>query len=154
MKTCILCGETKPLSEFYAHSRTADGLQGNCKVCQKAKSKWRRVTCKEECASYGKKYRAAHRDAFNEYHKKYRASQKGFYNSAEYRKRWRKDNPEKHAAHQTVTNHVARGTLVRGECDVCGAKEVHAHHSDYSKPLNVRWLCPLHHKEVHYATKG
>lgn len=35
-------------------------------------------------------------------------------------------------------------------CEVCGSVErVHAHHKDYSKPLEVTWLCPFHHKQAH-----
>jgi hypothetical protein len=32
---------------------------------------------------------------------------------------------------------------------VCGNAATHAHHDDYSKPLEVRWLCRAHHSEHH-----
>lgn len=49
-------------------------------------------------------------------------------------------------------NHAIRdGLLVRKPCEVCGARKVEAHHDDYAKPLDVRWLCKLHHTELHYA---
>jgi hypothetical protein len=41
------------------------------------------------------------------------------------------------------------GTLVRGPCEICGAKGEHAHHDDYADALIVRWLCRRHHKEHH-----
>ena len=34
-------------------------------------------------------------------------------------------------------------------CEVCGIPESHAHHDDYSRPLDVRWLCEKHHKQLH-----
>jgi predicted RNA-binding Zn-ribbon protein involved in translation (DUF1610 family) len=34
-------------------------------------------------------------------------------------------------------------------CEKCGDKEVQMHHDDYSKPLEVRWLCRKHHNEEH-----
>jgi hypothetical protein len=37
-----------------------------------------------------------------------------------------------------------RGKLVEQPCEVCGAK-AEMHHPDYSKPLEVRWLCTRHH---------
>lgn len=33
-------------------------------------------------------------------------------------------------------------------CEVCGTTPAQRHHDDYSKPLEIRWLCPVHHKEV------
>lgn len=33
--------------------------------------------------------------------------------------------------------------------DKIGRRLINAHHDDYSKPFNVRWLCPQHHREWH-----
>ena len=33
MKKCTKCGVKKPLSEFYRHQQTSDGLRGECKPC-------------------------------------------------------------------------------------------------------------------------
>jgi len=53
-----------------------------------------------------------------------------------------------------VARAVASGTLTRGPCAVCGALKVHGHHGDYSKPLDVVWLCPPHHRQLHVFLKG
>ena len=34
-------------------------------------------------------------------------------------------------------------------CENCGALEVEAHHDDYDKPLEVRWLCRHDHRQLH-----
>lgn len=57
------------------------------------------------------------------------------------RERWRARGLARHA--------IASGRLVRGPCEVCGATRVDAHHDDYSRPLEVRWLCRPHHVEHH-----
>jgi hypothetical protein len=38
--------------------------------------------------------------------------------------------------------------LQKQSCEICGAV-AEAHHDDYSKPLQVRWLCFKHHRELH-----
>ena len=43
---------------------------------------------------------------------------------------------------------VRVGQLVRGVCEVCRSSTVEAHHDDYNKPLDVRWLYTEHHGEV------
>jgi hypothetical protein len=53
------------------------------------------------------------------------------------------------SAHSTVTVAKKKGTLIEQPCEVCGSKvRVEAHHEDYSKPLDVRWLCNRHHRRV------
>lgn len=44
---------------------------------------------------------------------------------------------------------ISRGDLVRQPCVRCGNPKSHGHHPDYSKPLDVVWLCAQHHNEVH-----
>ena len=34
-------------------------------------------------------------------------------------------------------------------CEGCGAKKVHAHHPDYDKPVDVKWLCASCHHQEH-----
>lgn len=58
-------------------------------------------------------------------------------------------NPKKREAHNRVSNAIRDGKLVKQPCEICGYKVVHAHHDDYSKPLDVRWLCITHHNEWH-----
>jgi len=73
------------------------------------------------------------------YYKKWRDNHRSWY--ASYRRR----NSDK----VKVTARNAAQYLTKGVCEVCGCKEVHAHHDDYSKPLDVRWLCSPHHIEWH-----
>lgn len=45
---------------------------------------------------------------------------------------------------------IREGELVRQPCEVCGIdKTIEAHHDDYYRPLEVRWLCRKHHIEHH-----
>lgn len=65
--------------------------------------------------------------------------------------RWKKDNPEKSAIHSLVVWAIKTGVLVRKEeCEQCGLKcKTQGHHEDYSKPLEVIWLCTICHGEKH-----
>lgn len=57
--------------------------------------------------------------------------------------------PEKWKARQDLRNAVAKGLITKLPCEVCGEKKVHAHHTDYSKPFDVMWLCVPHHYQLH-----
>ena len=39
--------------------------------------------------------------------------------------------------------------IIKDVCVICGNKNTHGHHIDYKKPLEVIWLCPLHHTAIH-----
>ncbi len=67
-------------------------------------------------------------------------------------------SPEKIAARQAVKIALASGRLKRQPCEVCGATKSQSHHDDYSKPIEVRWLCvkchTAHHKRKSRRLRG
>ncbi len=129
-KQCFKCGETKPLAAFYKHPRMADGHVNKCKECNRKDVRDNRI----DKIEYYREYDRA------------RGSRKTIDDLRAYRNA----NPNKYKAHSLVSYHKKKGNLVPQPCEVCGATEhIHAHHDDYSKPLNVRWLCAAHHQEWH-----
>lgn len=57
--------------------------------------------------------------------------------------------PVRYMARAKVNNAIASKRLIKQPCEVCQSFDVHAHHDDYTKPLEVRWLCRTHHEEWH-----
>jgi hypothetical protein len=85
------------------------------------------------------------RAARNEYSK----TEKGKAAHSKAVKLWRQRNKEKLAAHNAVARALKSGKISATSCHICGSLNVEAHHDDYSKPLDVRWLCAFHHNEQH-----
>lgn len=67
-------------------------------------------------------------------------------------KAYRQRNRKKLAAHNAISKGILRGKILPMTCIVCG-KKAEAHHPDYDAPLDVVWLCPDHHREVHKLAK-
>ncbi len=65
--------------------------------------------------------------------------------------KYRRKPIEVRYAEKKVQTAKLNGTLTQKPCEVCGKMKSQAHHNDYSKPLEVRWLCPKHHKEADKA---
>lgn len=129
-KTCFKCGSVKPIREFYKHSKMADGRVNKCKECSKRDVRENR----------SKKILY-----YREYDRR-----RGNRQTAAYVYAYRAAHPKKYAAHIAARNAVRAGILVPLCCESCGADEsIHAHHDDYEKQLNVRWLCAACHKAWH-----
>lgn len=67
-------------------------------------------------------------------------------------KEWRKRNGEKTKAWSAVGNALFKGEIEKPPyCELCGSfdMKIHAHHDDYSKPLDVLWLCHDCHMSLH-----
>ena len=45
---------------------------------------------------------------------------------------------------------IKKGYIKKEPCAVCRNELVHAHHLDYSKPLDIMWLCREHHHDIHH----
>jgi hypothetical protein len=65
-------------------------------------------------------------------------------------------DPRKHRAREAVRRAIKNGTLQKpSSCQLCGSvatgKSLHAHHADYSRPLDVEFLCAKCHRNHHVA---
>lgn len=148
MKRCTQCLMIKELAEFYSDPRRSDGKRSACKRCTL-----------NDCREYGKKNcqkRTKRNRAWRNANAGWDAARKREWRKNNpgahipYMKRYREQNPQKIKAREAVRQAIRRGDLSRGICRDCGtAKNVHAHHADYSRPLDVIWLCAVCHGELH-----
>lgn len=58
--------------------------------------------------------------------------------------------PEKYRARTLLRCAVKIGQIIKQPCEVCGSLKVEGHHKDYSKPLEVNWVCIKHHREKYH----
>jgi hypothetical protein len=119
---CKICDRSAPDVEFYPSIATY---------------------CKEH---WREKVRL-NRNSKAEYYRAY-DRERGSRQDIGYLREYRAANPKKYKAHGMVARALRAGKMYPMPCLVCG-KDAEAHHPDYDQPLDVIWLCPAHHKEVH-----
>lgn len=137
-KECFKCKTVKPLTEFYKHSRMADGHLNKCKECTKNDVSKHRDQNLEKIRAYDRE-----RGKLPERIKA----------NVEINRAWRAEDKRRHVAHSIVARSIRSGSLVRQPCIRCGAEKSVAHHEDYDKPLEVMWLCQPCHKQRHKELK-
>ena len=139
-KQCFKCGETKRISEFYVHPQMADGHLNKCKECTKRDvAEHRRGKGRERILAYDRaraktpERKDVSRRVKQEYYRKY---------------------PERRVTAMAVQRAKRGGELVPPErCSECGRKgNIHGHHKDYSKPLDIEWLCEHCHRAIRHVT--
>jgi len=96
------------------------------------------------------------REYHRDYEQRYRAQPEKRQQQARNQKRYRNDPAlrPRHEARWAVNRAVASGRLQRLPCEVCGYPRTDAHHHDYSKPLDIRWLCRSCHAAEHRRAKA
>lgn len=139
MKACFKCKAIKPISEFYTHRMMADGHLNKCKQCTKQDVReWYGRTPVERRAYEQRRSRLPER----------RAQLSS--NVALVRAR----APEKYRARTAVGNALRDGRLIKTLCSSCGSAErVEGHHDDYSRPLDVEWLCFRCHRNKQHGQR-
>lgn len=103
---------------------------------------------REKYNNYFREYRARNREKLRAYNRTYNKvwrAKYGYHNEENSRHRY----PEKHRARRALRRAVARGEVKKQNCEICDSPSTGGHHDDYSQPLKVRWLCPLHHSKAH-----
>lgn len=58
-------------------------------------------------------------------------------------------DPYKRQSRNKLQRAVRDGKIIPQPCEVCGG-QAEAHHDDYDKPYDVRWLCRIHHGMEHW----
>lgn len=131
---CTKCKIDKPITDFY------NGKKRSCKACQ---------------MTYQKKYRASplykekSRIYFAKWNKENYSKRTSYIQEATYK--WKEDHPGAMIAYLKVYRAVKHGVLKRPyRCEKCNiSRRLCAHHKDYSKPLEVMWLCWSCHRREH-----
>ena len=118
-KLCSYCGMVKKKDQFSKDKSKHDKLHNYCRTCVKAKS-----------ALW------------------YRNSKRNKTVSAFYRSKY----PLRALANELAAKAVEEGKLISPNyCEDCGEPDnrLHKHHTNYTEPLNVTWLCAGCHLARH-----
>jgi hypothetical protein len=142
---CKYCLSDKPAEGFYANNKS------RCKECVKAATRENYRKNIEHFKQYERQRASApHRVLAR---KEYANTEAGKLRHREARLRYHERHPERRNAAVAVGNALRDGRLTRQPCHVCGQTAVEGHHPDYSRPLDVVWLCNQHHREAHEVTE-
>jgi hypothetical protein len=149
MKKCKECGELKPLDYFYHSWATKDRRGSKCKECLKKYANKHRADNLESCQAYDRE--RANMPHRIELRKQVSRVWVEDGRHAASQTRYREKYPDKYTAHNILNAAKRDGKiLIPRSCSACGVvtKDLEAHHDDYLKPLEVRWLCISCHSET------
>ena len=148
-RICKICGSSSDHVEFYT------GVNSRCKECHKEQVRLNRREKLEQYAAYEKMRfkRDAHR---REAAKAYAKTPAGKASHAASVKKRISLHPDKRAANVILGNAVRDGRVIKpSNCSICqktpARRNLHGHHDDYAKPLEVVWLCSSCHAVNHWG---
>lgn len=133
---CSSCGRYLDKNEFYKDKRNEIGIKSHCKSCH----------CKDII-------RTCDRDKKREYEKlrarKIRRDNPEYLRAMERQRK--RDCSIKTIARNKLNAAVKQGIVKKASiCENCkNERRLTAHHTDYNKPLDVRWLCYECHAKLH-----
>jgi hypothetical protein len=133
-KRCFHCSEIKDLLDFSSHSLGYGGRAPYCRSCFNAMQRLRYLALPRSVRSPRKPSTEERRQI---------ARQSGI--------RFRIRHPERGRIYRQVRGALKKGILTRPSiCSHCGcSRKLHAHHSDYTQPLQVIWVCHNCHADLH-----
>lgn len=150
---CNKCRIDKPLTEYYMRNGKPHGCV--CKACIRKQSReWRARTIDiRKEYDRNRKNKKERCEQQKEYKKRLREENPMKYDEIFHglRKRYRQKHKEKTLAESKLDYALSRNKIERpNECSICHKKCIpHGHHYDYTKPLDVIWVCPACHSQIH-----
>lgn len=139
---CLACHRKKDNEWRLATGRTKRHRTGLCR-CGNKIAAYSKCYCFKCASLWRKKYLEKNPEIKQKMYKKWDDTK--FESFDEY---------VKYVARYTAANAIKRGMLVKMPCEICGITEsIDAHHDDYSRALDVRWLCKKHHMEHHKSER-
>ncbi len=135
LKRCSRCKRMLERDCFGSDRSRGDGLHARCRICNRALDRVRDRATRD--TPEGRATTKANNDKMTPerravQHLKYRAA-----------------NLTKYRARDIVTQALRSGVLIRQPCERCGDEKSQCHHEDYSRPLDVTFLCARCHGHRH-----
>lgn len=133
MKRCRVCTIVKPITDFNRDPGKALGRRSLCRVCDGLLRK----------ANYWKNHDREHKKWLSRPDRQRKS------------RPWTKPiDPVKNSARRRLRKAVKDGRISKPtQCQLCGnhaeGRSLSGHHSDYSKPFDVEWLCSRCHGITH-----
>lgn len=119
-----------------------------CNLCRRIYDKeWRKKRISLGLKARGEMSKEWHQNYRKEYNQRPEIKERNRLRAIEYRKK--RENRIKNLARWALRHAVDRMKIIKKPCEICGDIKVEGHHKDYTKPLDVIWLCRKHHKELH-----
>lgn len=150
-KVCKKCGRELSISEFYVHKEMNDGHLSFCKECVRARVHKHREDNIEKIREYDRN-RPNKKERSKKFQNSIKSNKEKYKRYSIQKNEWAKKNRYKRNAHNKVKRAIKNGNIVKPcKCEVCGKTncDIEGHHYDYSKPLDVIWLCTECHGKVH-----
>ena len=132
------------------HEMSGDNIhtkKGGYNICRKC-AVINSINFRKRHPEVVEKLRVSRREYFKNYKKQWDYSKP---NVLDEKLEWTLQRKKKRQTHFKVIGAIKKGLLERKPCVVCGNEKVDGHHPDYSKPLEVIWLCRQHHKDIHHG---
>lgn len=150
MKTCSKCKQTKQSTEFNKDSRLPDQLTYKCKECNRQYLKIYNLKNKKRNSISTIRWQKQNQIAYRTYQKQWQSKNRD--KICTVAKKQRIKNPIATAARIKFNNAIRDGKIKRLPCIICQSPNSQGHHTDYSKPFEVIWLCRKHHERLHHKT--
>jgi len=173
-KKCSKCERTKKLSEFKRILRRGKRVvDSQCAECLSEYKRKHYQANKEYYKNKSRKWAKENHERVKENRVRYYLenaerlrSQKREYSrrpevvarQTERFREYRKDEDflMREKARGILNKRIQSGKIINpNKCSECGEEGYsEAHHEDYSRPLDVIWLCKLCHEEIHHSNEG